>query len=72
MTHVIFDYHFSDAFDNYMAVGILRLQEGLDYSDIVEEENATVVEEKPLKTNKSAVSLGKFSPYPPLLPASMI
>ncbi|CAG0892929.1 unnamed protein product [Darwinula stevensoni] len=48
-----------DAFDNYLAVGILRLQEGLDYSDIVEEENAVVVEEKPLKTNKSAVSLGE-------------
>lgn len=35
----VFFKNFSEAFDNYLAVGILRLQDGLDYSLILEEED---------------------------------
>ncbi|CAG0899023.1 unnamed protein product [Darwinula stevensoni] len=48
-----------DAFDTHLAVGILRVQEGLDFSEIVEEESPSVEKEKP-ETNRSEVSLGEM------------
>ncbi|CAG0898114.1 unnamed protein product, partial [Darwinula stevensoni] len=46
-----------DAFDNHTAVGILRLQEGLDYSEILEE--VPVLAKEAMKTNKSDVFFGE-------------
>ncbi|CAG0889507.1 unnamed protein product [Darwinula stevensoni] len=47
-----------DAFDNHTAVGILRLQEGLDYSEILDEK-VPVGEKETLETKISDISLGK-------------
>ncbi|GAB6029314.1 solute carrier 12 [Chamberlinius hualienensis] len=42
-----------EAFDNYMAVGILRLQDGLDYSHILEEEDMSTSRNHLMQTNQN-------------------
>ncbi|CAG0891817.1 unnamed protein product [Darwinula stevensoni] len=49
-----------DAFDNHTAVGILRVEEGLDYSEVLEEEPLSYVENKVLKNVKTETSLGEM------------